>query len=151
MLFCLVVGYQPPAWLKMTLSVSHSVCIWKMLFWFPNNSINCTIWILEMTFMKLTRYYSNIYLTAHLFLTFLNLTWLTLARTCFSWKLYGKGILRLKHFISLCFLSRLAIPLNLKNRGLFKSKFKILPNNSIVKIQSKIKLIEFDNEKQKKK
>ena len=49
--------------------VVYSFCNWNIFFLLPNNSINCSIWVLELTLLKLTQYYSNICLTTYLSLT----------------------------------------------------------------------------------
>ena len=67
-LFLLSIGYWLPTWLKMTLF--HG-CFWfilqlKYIVIVPNKSINCWLWVLEMTLLKLTQYYSYIFLTTYL-------------------------------------------------------------------------------------
>ena len=49
--------------------VADLFCNWNMFSLLPKNSINCSIWVLEMTLLKLTQYYFNICLTTYLSLT----------------------------------------------------------------------------------
>ena len=92
-----------------------SFCNWNVLSLLPNNSITCSIWVLELTFLMFTQYCRSICLTTCLFLT--NPFWLTLVSTCFSWQLGGKGRLCSKH-IAFHLLSRLTKSFDLnKKRG----------------------------------
>ena len=93
--------------------VFASFCNWNILSLLTNNSINCSIWVLELTLLKLTQNYSSICLTTYLFLT--NLSWFTLVSICFSWQLCGKDRVCSKH-ITFYLLSRLTKSFDLNKK-----------------------------------
>ena len=90
---------------------------WNIFFLLPNNSINCSICVLELTLLKLTQCYSNNCLT--IYLSLINLLMVH------SGQLGGKGRLCSKH-ITFHILSQLTKSFDWKSESLFKSKFRYI-------------------------